>query len=89
MSAFDGLEVGMSAEKNVVVTREMTIGHFVADMPRVYATPIMVLHTEMARPLLLRCRSLDGLFVIRRSSNDAQAISRIEPSRFRLRAIIL
>jgi len=26
----------------------MTVGHFVAQMPRVYATPMMILHMEMA-----------------------------------------
>jgi predicted thioesterase len=26
----------------------MTVGHFVAGMPQVYATPIMILHMEMA-----------------------------------------
>jgi len=26
----------------------MTVGHFVADMPHVYATPMMILHMEMA-----------------------------------------
>ena len=169
MNALDELEVGMSAERNVIVTREMTIGHFVADMPRVYATPMMVLHMEMAagaaiasalpvgfvsvgmeinvrhlaataiggtvraiaqvtgidaksvffkietwnderkigegthRRGIVNVRefekrfgvregslveSLDGLFVIRRSLNNAQAISRIELSRFRLWAII-
>jgi fluoroacetyl-CoA thioesterase len=48
MSAFDELAVGMFAEQKIVVSREMTIGHFVAGMPRVYATPMMVLHMEMA-----------------------------------------
>jgi fluoroacetyl-CoA thioesterase len=48
MNAFDGLAVGMAAELNVVITREMTIGYLVDGMPRVYATPIMVLHMEMA-----------------------------------------
>ena len=48
MSAFDELAVGMSAEKHVIVTRELTIGHFVVGMPYVYATPMMVLHMEMA-----------------------------------------
>jgi fluoroacetyl-CoA thioesterase len=38
----------MTAEKIVTVTSEMTVGHFVADMPQVYATPIMILHMEMA-----------------------------------------
>jgi fluoroacetyl-CoA thioesterase len=48
MSESDELAVGMSAEKYVTITREMTIGHFVAGMPYVYATPMMVLHMEMA-----------------------------------------
>ena len=48
MSAFENLTIGMSAEMTVTVTREMTIGHFVGGMPHVYATPIMVLHMEVA-----------------------------------------
>jgi fluoroacetyl-CoA thioesterase len=48
MNAFDELAVGMAAELNVVVTQEMTIGYLVDGMPRVYATPMMVLHMEMA-----------------------------------------
>jgi predicted thioesterase len=48
MNAFDELAVGMVAELNVVITQEMTIGCRVDGMPRVYATPIMVLHMEMA-----------------------------------------
>jgi fluoroacetyl-CoA thioesterase len=48
----------MAAETHIIVTREMTIGHFVAGMPLVYATPVMVLHMEMAagQPLLPPCR---------------------------------
>jgi fluoroacetyl-CoA thioesterase len=38
----------MVAETHIIVTREMTIEHFVAGMPLVYATPVMVLHMEMA-----------------------------------------
>ena len=48
MNALDELAVGMAAELNVVITQEMTIGYLVDGMPRVYATPIMVLHMEMA-----------------------------------------
>lgn len=48
MGAFEEVAVGMSAEKSVVITRDMTIGHFVANMPYVYATPMMILHMEMA-----------------------------------------
>jgi predicted thioesterase len=48
MAALDSVTIGMTAEKIVTVTSEMTVGHFVADMPQVYATPIMILHMEMA-----------------------------------------
>jgi fluoroacetyl-CoA thioesterase len=48
MSPLDHLKAGLSAEADFVVTREMTIGHFVVGMPLVYATPAMVLHMEMA-----------------------------------------
>jgi fluoroacetyl-CoA thioesterase len=48
MDALDGLTIGMSAELKLVIAREMTIGHFVAGMPLVYATPMMILHMEMA-----------------------------------------
>jgi fluoroacetyl-CoA thioesterase len=48
MSMFDRLKAGMAGETHIIVTREMTIGHFVAGMPLVYATPVMVLHMEMA-----------------------------------------
>lgn len=48
MNALDKVAIGMAAEKTVTVTPEMTVGHFVADMPQVYATPMMILHMEMA-----------------------------------------
>jgi fluoroacetyl-CoA thioesterase len=48
MDVLDKVTIGMTAEKTVIVTPEMTVGHFVADMPRVYATPMMILHMEMA-----------------------------------------
>ena len=38
----------MTAEKHVVVTRELTVGHFVPGMPFVYGTPLMILLMEMA-----------------------------------------
>jgi predicted thioesterase len=40
--------IGMTAEETVTVTSDMTIGHFVRHMPQVYATPVMILHMEMA-----------------------------------------
>jgi fluoroacetyl-CoA thioesterase len=48
MDALGHLTIGMSAEMRLVVTEEMTIRHFVPGMPHVYATPMMVLHMEMA-----------------------------------------
>jgi fluoroacetyl-CoA thioesterase len=48
MAALDNVTIGMTAEKIVTVTSEMTVGHFVARMPQVYATPMMILHMEMA-----------------------------------------
>ena len=48
MALLDHLRIGMSAETKLVVMGEMTVGHFVLGMPRVYATPMMILHMEMA-----------------------------------------
>jgi predicted thioesterase len=48
MDALENVRIGMAAEEIAVVTSEMTVGHFVPHMPQVYATPIMILHMEMA-----------------------------------------
>ena len=48
MDARDFIKVGMSAERTLVVPRERTVGHFLAHMPLVYATPMMILEMEMA-----------------------------------------
>jgi hypothetical protein len=37
MDALDNVATGMTAQRTVTVTPEMTVGHFVADMPQVYA----------------------------------------------------
>jgi fluoroacetyl-CoA thioesterase len=37
---------GATANQEVVVTREMTVAHFVEGMPEVYGTPIMIFHME-------------------------------------------
>jgi fluoroacetyl-CoA thioesterase len=47
MNDLDKVAIGMTAEKTVTVTSEMTVGHFVANMLRVYATPMMILLMEM------------------------------------------
>ena len=48
MDAREIIKVGMSAERTLVVPPERTVGHFVPDMPMVYATPMMILEMEMA-----------------------------------------
>jgi fluoroacetyl-CoA thioesterase len=48
MSPLEKITVGMTAEKKVIVTPEMTVGHVVPGMPAVYGTPTMILHMEMA-----------------------------------------
>ena len=48
MSALENVTIGMNAVKTVTVTSETTVGHFVPNVPQVYATPMMILHMEMA-----------------------------------------
>ena len=48
MDTREFIKVGMSAERTMVVPAERTVGHFVPDMPMVYATPMMILEMEMA-----------------------------------------
>ena len=48
MDARDIIKIGMSAERTLVVPPERTVGHFVAGMPMVYATPMMILEMELA-----------------------------------------
>jgi fluoroacetyl-CoA thioesterase len=48
MDARDHIKIGMSAERTLVVPPERTVGHFVAHMPMVFATPMMILEMEMA-----------------------------------------
>jgi fluoroacetyl-CoA thioesterase len=47
MDAREVIKAGMSAERRLVVPAERTVGHFVAGMPMVYATPMMILEMEM------------------------------------------
>jgi len=47
MDARDAIKVGMSAERTLVVPAEQTVGHFVPNMPMVFATPMMILQMEL------------------------------------------
>jgi predicted thioesterase len=48
LDARDHIKIGMSAERTLVVAPERTVGHFVAHMPMVFATPMMILEMELA-----------------------------------------
>ena len=48
MDARDVIKIGMSAERSLIVPPERTVGHFVAGMPMVFATPMMILEMELA-----------------------------------------
>lgn len=48
MNPLEKVTTGMTAEKLLTVTPEMTVGHVVPGMPAVYGTPMMILHMEMA-----------------------------------------
>src|SRR3981081_4944713 len=60
MDALDNVSIGMTGEKTVTVSSEMTVGHFVAHMPQVYATPMMILHMEMASGAAIGPRLPEG-----------------------------
>src|SRR6201991_625640 len=47
MDAREFIQIGMSAERFLVVPPERTVGHFVPGMPMVYATPMMILEMEL------------------------------------------
>ena len=61
MDAREFIKVGMSAERTLVVPAERTVGHFVPDMPMVYATPMMILEMEMASSDAIKRPSSAGL----------------------------
>jgi len=48
MNPLERVTAGMTADKLVTVTPEMTVGHVIPGMPAVYGTPMMILHMEMA-----------------------------------------
>ena len=47
MDARDVITIGMSAERTLVVPVEQTVGHILAGMPFVFATPMMILQMEL------------------------------------------
>jgi fluoroacetyl-CoA thioesterase len=47
MDARNVITTGMSAERMLVVPPEQTVGHLLAGMPMVFATPMMILQMEL------------------------------------------
>ncbi|MBN8975574.1 MAG: thioesterase family protein [Rhizobiales bacterium] len=47
MDARDFIKIGMSAERLLTVTHDLTVQHVVPMMPAVYGTPMMILEMEM------------------------------------------
>jgi len=54
MDAREVIKVGMSAERTLVVPVEQTVGHLLAGMPFVFATPMMILQMELTSGDALR-----------------------------------
>ncbi len=48
MDAREFIRPGISAERTISVTPELTVKHFVPGMPAVFATPMMIMEMEMA-----------------------------------------
>jgi fluoroacetyl-CoA thioesterase len=64
MDARDVIQIGMSAERTLVVPPERTVGHFVAGMPMVFATPMMVLEMELTSGDAIRDRLAQGWITV-------------------------
>ena len=60
MDAREFITIGMRAERRLVVPIERTVGHFVPDMPMVYATPMMILEMEMTSVDAIRSHLQSG-----------------------------
>lgn len=60
MTEMRAVAIGMNAERSVTVTDDLTVAHFAAHMPRVYATPMMILLMEMASTVAIAPHLPDG-----------------------------
>jgi fluoroacetyl-CoA thioesterase len=60
MDARDVITVGMSAERTLVVPVEQTVGHILAGMPFVFATPMMILQMELTSGDAIRTQLKPG-----------------------------
>jgi len=60
MDARDVITIGMSAERTLIVPPEQTVGHLLAGMPMVFATPMMILQMELASGDAIRAQLAPG-----------------------------
>jgi fluoroacetyl-CoA thioesterase len=60
MDARDVIKIGMSAERTLIVPPEQTVGHLLAGMPMVFATPMMILQMELASGDAIRAQLAPG-----------------------------
>jgi fluoroacetyl-CoA thioesterase len=60
MDARDVIRIGMSAERTLIVPPEQTVGHLLAGMPMVFATPMMILQMELASGDAIRAQLVPG-----------------------------
>jgi predicted thioesterase len=60
MDAREAITIGMSAERILEVPPEQTVGHFLSDMPMVFATPMMILEMELAAGDAIHARLAPG-----------------------------
>lgn len=60
MSVLENVKVGMTGEASVVVAPDHTVGHFVPNMPMVFATPMMILLMERAAGATIAPHLPDG-----------------------------
>jgi fluoroacetyl-CoA thioesterase len=60
MDARDVIKIGMGAERTLIVPPEQTVGHLLAGMPMVFATPMMILQMELASGEAIRGQLTPG-----------------------------
>jgi fluoroacetyl-CoA thioesterase len=60
MDARDVIKIGMSAERRLVVPPEQTVGHLLAGMPMVFATPMMILQMELTSGDAIKAQLVPG-----------------------------
>jgi len=64
MDARDIITIGMSAERTLLVPVEQTVGHLLAGMPFVFATPMMILQMELTSGEAIKAKLPPGWLTV-------------------------